>query len=75
MEQSVPLSLVENPLVEVKNVLHERIPLTAKPGCELVVLVDVPRVTEGAPVVSVDKVLLVRIEESDTVAADERYHI
>ena len=51
--------------------MHERLPLTAVLGRKFVVLVNVPRVAEGAPVVAVDKVLLVGVEKPDAVAADE----
>ena len=71
LQHYIPLSFIENLLVEAENVLHERLPLTAVLGRKFVVLVNVPRVAEGAPVVAVDKVLLVGVEKPDAVAADE----
>ena len=59
----------------MKYLLHERFPLTAVLGGLFAVLVNVPCVAEGAPVVAVDKVLLVGVEEPNTIAADEGYHI
>ena len=55
--------------------MHERLPLTAVLAREFVVLVNVPRVAEDAPFVFVEEVLLVGVEEPDTVATDEGYHV